>query len=258
MLILLFALACTPPQLQAAGRRVQGKGPIEQAWILADVGCFTLAERRLAAVLKTAEGQHRLHALFTRGRIAARRCAQGCADAVRKEGRAALTTVIDAAQAPGQVAIAQAMLDRLRPPTVVPPTPVASASSPAPPAIVSPPSAAPPAPAVVGAPTASRNLGLWLAAGGALVGAAATGFWTARTHEEIQQLSAARSALECGGRALKACRAAWQDSLDRARWGYAATLGLGVAGIGLGVAAWLSDETQIEAGPQGLSLRTTW
>lgn len=270
-LLLALASVCSPAQLTEAGRRVQGKGPIEQAWILAQVGCPSLAERRLDAVVAQAQGQYRLHALFTRGRVAVLRCRDGCTPAQRAAGRAALREVQQTATAPGQIQVARAMASRLTPP----PSPAmraAPASKPAPlmaptgsavPPILAPPAptAAPPsmvAPAPDGAPSNIRAT-LWITAGVMALGAGTTGFLAWRDAQETHRLSAAENAGDCDGRLQPECRAAWQASFDRTRIYTGVSVGLGVLALGFaGVAEWTAGSASLTAGPGGASIQGVW
>ncbi|MGK0362268.1 MAG: hypothetical protein ACI9U2_004588 [Bradymonadia bacterium] len=271
-LLLALASVCSPAQLTEAGRRVQGKGPIEQAWILAQVGCPNLAERRLDTVVAQAQGQYRLHALFTRGRVAVLRCRDGCTPAQRAAGRAALREVEETATAPGQIQVARAMASRLAPP----PPPVmgaapASSAAPlkaptgsavrAPAPVTAPPSIAAPsmvAPAPESAPSNTRAT-LWISAGVMALGAGTTGFLAWRDTQETHRLSAAKNAGDCDGRLQTECRAAWQASFDRARIYTGVSLGLGVLALAFGgVAEWTAGSTSLTAGPDGARIQGVW
>ena len=266
-LVLALASVCSPAKLTEAGRRVQGKGPVEQAWILAEVGCPKLADQRLDAILEAAQGQHRLHALFTRGRVAALRCQDGCTAAQRAAGRAALREVEQTATAPGQVEIARAMASRLAPPpsvvvraaTASKPTPMKAPggrASPPPAPVDAPPSMVLPAPE--GAPLSTRAT-LWITAGVMALGAGTTGLLAWRDAQETHRLSAAKNAGDCDGRLQPECRAAWQASFDRTRIYTGVSIGLGVLALGFGgVAEWTSGSASLTAGPGGARIQGVW
>jgi hypothetical protein len=139
-----------------------------------------------------------------------------------------------------------------------------SSAPPAPLAVEKQPASAPPAVASArsipsAAPRGRLSTGLWWGAGAALVGSAAMGLWSWRTHQDTQRLSAARSTLECGGRSESACRSAWQESHDHARLQYGASLGLGALSVGLGVAAWWTGRAPtVQVGHRGLSVGGVW
>ena len=263
-LLLALTSVCSPAQLTEAGRRVQGKGAVEQAWILAQVGCPDLAERSLDAIVSQSQGQYRLHALFTRGRVAILRCQTACTPGQRAAGRDAFRRVEQTATAPAQVKIAQAMAVRLAPvappaaPPVVRATPVSKPAR--------PPQVARIAPATQPPRTetaSSTRKALWITAGIVAVGAGASGYVAWRDAQETHRLSAARNAFECDGRAESTCRRAWQESLDSTRIYTGVSIGLGALALGLGLVAewnagWSQGAASLTAGPEGARIQGVW
>lgn len=258
---LLVGLACSPAQLTEAGQRVRGRGEVEQAMILAEVGCLALADRRLDGILARAQGQYRLHGLFARGRVASLRCRIACTTAERQRGLDALRQIEREATAAGQIEVARRLRLGLAPPPPAAP-PVAEVSA-APVAMVAPePAPGPPTAVATNAPKRGEwRTATWIGAGVLAAGALGTGLGAASRYDDARRFSAARTPAACGGRDAAACRAAWRSADDDAH--LLRNLSVACAGAALLTGAlgwWLTTpaEVDVAVGPGSVGARMVW